>query len=209
MISLLLADEQQLMIEGLRQRLVQEHDFCIVAEVSCGREAILYSQQRQPKVVLLDVDLPGSDEVCTEILARCPGAAVVLVSANDWDVHLARGWAAGASAFVVKTAAVEELANIIRVVAAGKRLFTPEQLERIRIWQREVEARLKKLTARQREVLVLLAAGYTNPEIAKELVVSLKTVESHVSQFFAKLAVDSRREAIAWAQHTRALSIQD
>ena len=118
-------------------------------------------------------------------------------------------WTAGGSAFVLKTVEIDELIEVVRAVAGAGQAFTPAQRQRIRTWQREVEARLEALTPRQHDVLLLLVAGYTNPEIADELVISVKTVEAHVSQVLAKLEASSRREVIAWVRGSDCLGARE
>lgn len=104
---------------------------------------------------------------------------------------------------------IDELIQIVHGCADAGPAFTPAQHQRIRVWQIEVEAKLQTLTPRQFDVLKLLVAGYTNPEIAEALVISVKTMESHVSQIFAKLDVNSRREVIAWVKKTRVSLLWD
>jgi DNA-binding NarL/FixJ family response regulator len=182
----------------------------VVAEACSAQQAVETTKQHCPGVVISDVELLDSSgiEACREIKACCRDTAVVLLSTYDWDVYLARAWAAGANGFVVKTARSNELVQVIQQTATGERLFTIDQLQRIRAWQDEVEARVKTLTSREREVFRLMVAGCTNSQIARELVIALKTVETHVHRVLAKLGFTSRREVIAWAKHIHTLDAE-
>ncbi|MBE7471902.1 MAG: DNA-binding response regulator [Anaerolineae bacterium] len=207
-VNVLLADDHPAVRYGLRRGFEWASDITIVAEASSTRQAIEQAQQIRPQVAIVDVQFPDSSgiEVCQQIVKHCPETAVLILTAFDWDVYLVRAWTAGAAGFILKTVELDKLIETVRQVAKGKRLFTPDQLQHIWAWRREITQRLQRLTLREQEVLRLLAGGYTNPEIAKELVVTLKTVETHVSRILAKLELPSRREVIIWARRTRALT---
>jgi DNA-binding NarL/FixJ family response regulator len=123
-------------------------------------------------------------------------------------VYLGRAYAAGAAGVVLETATAAELLQIVRHVARGERVFSRTQLQWIDAWLVDVEARLEQLTVAEREVLRLLAARRRNAEIACQLFVSLKTVETHVNHIFGKLGVDSRRELWEWLGWTHALDME-
>ncbi len=203
-IELLLADEHGLMRAALREQFTQVTDLCIVTEATSLDEVLHLVQHQPPDVALIDIEMIGSPPVnVQQIGALCAATAVIFLSTQDWEIYLAFAAAIGACAFVCKTVTMDELVQIVRGCADAGPAFTPAQHQRIRVWQTEVEAKLHALTPRQHDVLKLLVAGYTNAEIAVALVVSVKTVESHVSQIFAKLVVNSRREVITWIKETR------
>lgn len=207
-VTLVLVDEHTLVRQGLRLELEQTHNLTVVAEVCSAEQAIKITQQRCPNVVLSDTELPDRSgvEACRMIKAHCEDTAVVLLSTHDWDAYLARAWAAGANGFVAKTASATELIQTIQQAALGERQFTATQLQRIQRWQAEVEGRLHALTSREQAVLRQIALERTNAEIAHELTITLKTVETHVCRVLAKLEVRSRRDARTWATRTHALA---
>jgi DNA-binding NarL/FixJ family response regulator len=210
-IPLLLADDHVLMREGLCAQLEQTNHFYVVSTASSVNETIEQTYYYQPRVAIVDIQLADGSGItaCQHIVQRSANTGVVLLATYDWDVYLARAWSSGASAFVVKTAAIRELVRVLRQIACGQKLFTSGQMERIWTWQRTVDARLQSLTPRAKQVLHLVSNGYTNPEIAAALLISNKTVECHVSQLLTKLDLESRRDIIAWAEHTRVFVSED
>jgi len=206
-IDLLVADSHEMVRRGLCLALERGSGLAVVAEADEVGQAVEKVEQHHPQVVLVDMHLPGGGgaEACSQITACCPGTAVLVLSAFDWDIYLAQALAAGAAGFIVKEAGTAELIRAVRTVAQGGRAFTASQLQRVRTWQREVGAKLEALTPRQLEVLPLVARGRSNAEIAQALVISVKTVESHVSGILAKLDVSSRRDVIRWARRTHVL----
>lgn len=207
-IALLLVDDHTIVRSGLRFQLEQTEDLTVVAEAGSMDEAIVKAQQHRWQVAIVDAQLPDASgiETCRRLLAQRTGAAGLILSTFDWDVYLAQAWAAGAAGVVLKSDAPEELVRAVRQAARGERLFSAAQLQRVQAWQREVETRLQTLTRRELEVMRLVVAGYTNPEIAQALAISLKTVEQHVSKVLSKLEVSSRRDIVAWAIRTKALT---
>ena len=207
MIRILLADDHPLVRAGIRAELEANVDLSVIAEVGMADEAVQRASAERPDVAVLDVQLGAGSglRACQQITAAQPPCAVIILTAFDWDVYLAQAWAAGAAAFVIKSAETDVLAAIIRHVHAGRRAFTPEQLDRITTWQCDVAAPLATLTAREMEVLRLLADAATNQEIADELHLAVKTVESHVRAVLTKLHLASRREVMLWTRRTRAL----
>lgn len=208
-LTILLADDHLLVRQSLSQYLESTSDFAVVAEALSADEAVIAARQTKPQIALVDIELPGDGlQACQEIYSHVPATKVILLSGYDWDVYLVSAWICNAAAFVAKTATTDELTQVLQLVAAGDRFFTPEQCQRIESWQQAVGKKLQRLTLRQHEVLEMLVAGYTNVEIAEALVISTKTVESHVSQVIGKLQLASRREVIAWAQQTHALLLR-
>ncbi len=200
-ITLLLADGHLLMRCGLCQALEQTRDLTVVCEAASVTEAVELARRYHPQVAIIDLILPegGGIEACRRIVAQTSGVGVLILSTVDTDAYLARARAAGACGFVTKTSELSGLVNAVRRCADDRDGFTALQLRRISDWSRNVEGRLRQLTAREWDVLRLMVAGHTNAEMARDLVVTVKTVEYHVSQILSKLEMDSRREIIAWA----------
>lgn len=203
-IFLLLVDDHTLVRSGIRRILEEADDLIVVAEAGSVSQAMEKVKQHHPTVSLIDAQLPDGNgmEACRLIRAQFVDTYVVILSTFDRDIFLARAYAAGAAGFVVKAAERDELIQIVRVAAQGKRAFTTDQMQRILNWQREIESRLRTLTLREQEVLKLIAAGHSNSQIASRLVVSIKTVECHVSRILDKLEFVSRRDVIIWVDQT-------
>ena len=206
-VRVLLADDHPIVRSGLRHELDQAGDLLVVAEVSRVCAILDRVRQEAPDVAVLGVEFPDGNgiEACRQIKASCPQTAVLIFTAFDQDTYLAQAWAAGASGYLVKGVDLDVVIEAIRRVARGEQTYTPEQLRRIREWQERVEKPLQSLTARETEVLKLMADALTNAEIAERLYISPKTVETHVQQVRRKLGLESRRDAIAWATHIRSL----
>lgn len=206
-VRVVLADDHPIVRSGLRHELDQAGDLLVVAEVSRVCAILDSVRQEAPDVAVVGVEFPDGNgiEACRQIKASCPQTAVLIFTAFDQDAYLAQAWAAGAAGYLVKGVDLDVVIEAIRRVARGEQTYTPEQLRRIREWQEQVEKPLQSLTARETEVLKLMADALTNAEIAKRLHVSLKTVETHVQQVRRKLGLENRRDAIAWASHIRSL----
>jgi DNA-binding NarL/FixJ family response regulator len=200
MIHILLADDHPMVRAGVRAELEANADLRVVAEAGTADEAVQRASADNPAVAVLDVQLGVASGIhaCRQIREAQPQCAVVMLTAFDWDVYLAQAWHAGAAAFVVKTADVDTLADVIRRVHTGQRVFSPAQHARIATWQREVAAPLATLTARERAVLRLVVAGKSNRAIAEALVISQSTVEKHISALLRKLGLRSARELLAF-----------
>ena len=206
-VRVVLADDHPIVRSGLRHELDQAGDLLVVAEMSRVCAILDRVRQEGPDVAVLGVEFPDGNgiEACRQIKASCPQTAVLIFTAFDQDTYLAQAWAAGAAGYLVKGVDLDVVIEAIRRVARGEQTYTPEQLRRIRAWQERVEKPLQSLTARETEVLKLMAEALTNAEIAERLHISPKTVETHVQQVRRKLGLESRRDAIAWASHIRSL----
>ncbi|HZS94431.1 MAG TPA: response regulator transcription factor, partial [Chloroflexota bacterium] len=204
-ITLLVADNHRLMRRVLCRDLERMSDLSIIGEAGSTAEAVAKARQLGPRVAIVEAQLPeaGGADACRQIVAESAATAVVVLSAVDCDIKLARAWAAGAVGFITTEAEPAELVRAIRRAADGGSLFTTAQRQRVRAWRQQVEARLRTLTQREREVLDLLVTGATNAELANDLCISIKTVEFHVSQLLAKLDVSSRRDIIAWSRRVQ------
>jgi DNA-binding NarL/FixJ family response regulator len=208
MIRVLLADDQQMVRAGLRLILSAESDMAVVAEAMDGVEAVTMARRLQPDVVLMDVRMPRLDGIAaTRQLMRTgpPVTRVVVLTTFDVDSHVYDALRAGASGFLLKNAAPEDLVRAIRVTADGEGLIDPAVTRRvIEEFARgsppaRVPARVSSLTDREREVLELVARGASNAEVAAQLVVSEATVKTHVARILAKLELRDRVHIVVFA----------
>jgi len=201
-IRVLLADDHPTLRVGLRVLLDQAPDVEVVGEAEDGAEALALIEATQPDVAVLDCQLPGMSgpQVAAEIKRRGLPTKVLALSAYNEDRYLWGVWSAGALGYLLKNEAPGAIVTAVRTVAQGEHLWTAEQLARVQRWQTEVEQRWESLTEREREVLLLIAAGKSNKEIAQALKVTAWTVGFHVSNILKKLGVESRVEAAVWAK---------
>jgi len=205
-IRVLLADDQALVRAGFRMILKAEPGIDVVGEAGDGAEAVSRVQELAPDVVLMDVRMPEMDGIeATRRIVGGEGAPRVLVLTTfDLDEYVYEALRAGASGFLLKDAPEEQLVAGIRIVAEGGSLFAPAVTRRLieRFAGRAPAAmppRLDDLTAREREVLQLVAQGLSNAEIAATLVVSEHTVKTHVAHILRKLDLRDRVQAVVLA----------
>lgn len=206
-IRILIADDHRLFREGLRALLGSIAGLAVVGEATTGADAIRQAQALQPDVVLMDIQMPGMNgiEATRRITAASPHVGVIIVTMFEDDDSVFAAMRAGARGYILKGAGQEEVARTIRAVAQGEALFGPAIAARLMSFfsgprpPAPAEA-FPELTAREREVLDLIAAGHSNEAIAARLVVSRKTVRNHVSNIFTKLQVAGRAEAIIRAR---------
>jgi DNA-binding NarL/FixJ family response regulator len=207
-IRLLIADDDGLVRGGLRTLLASEPDLAVVGEAEDGFAAVRAAQELDPDVVLMDVRMPRLDGIeATRRVVAAGRARVLVVTTFEHDDYVYEALAAGASGFVLKRAQPDELAQAVRIVAAGESLVLP-QLTRALI-ERNVRARAgadddgagvrAALTEREAEILRLVARGMSNADIAGELVVAVHTVKTHVARILAKLGVRDRTQAVVVA----------
>jgi DNA-binding NarL/FixJ family response regulator len=210
MTRVLIADDQPLVRVGLRKILDFEPDVEVVGEAGDGEDAVRQTGRSAPDVVLMDIRMPILDgiEATRQIVADVGATRVLVLTTYGLDENVYDALAAGASGFLVKTDSPERLVDAIRVVAAGDALLAPEITRRL--IERFVSAplptrllgELEELTAREREVLALLARGKTNAEIAGDLYVSEGTVKTHVARVLSKLGLRDRTQAVVFAYET-------
>jgi len=200
-IRVLLADDHPVARAGIRAALEGAPDIEIVGEARDGLEVQRLTAQLHPDVVLLDLVMPGLRpvEFVHWVQANCPQTEVLPLTAHDWDYYLAGMLEAGAAGFLTKSEPLERLVERVRCAARGQILFSKEQRERVEHWREEVSTRWESLTAREREVLLLLAKGLDNAAISMTLDVTVKAVEHHVTNILYKLGLDSRLKAAVWA----------
>ncbi|WP_376792365.1 response regulator [Thermoflexus sp.] len=200
-IRILLADDHPTLRLGLRVLLDREPDIEVVAEAGSGEEALEKILALQPDVAVLDCQLPGlsGPAVAREIQRRGLSVRVLALSAYDYDRYLAEMWEAGACGYLLKEEPLERLASAIQRVARGEFLWTAAQIQRVQRY-REIAARWSQLTEREREVLRWMAQGLSNKEIARQLGLTIRTVEFHAGNILQKLGAVSRLEAVLWAK---------
>ncbi len=212
-LGVLIVDDQALVRAGFRMILEAEEDVEVVGEAADGREAVAEAQRLRPDVVLMDVRMPEMDGIeATRRLLAGEGTTtkVVMLTTFDMDEYVYDALRAGASGFLLKDVPPEQLVAGIRAVASGDALLAPSVTRRvIEEFVRRPPAsvrthspKLSELTARELEVLTLIARGLSNAEIAKELFVSETTVKTHVRHVLMKLAVRDRVQAVVLAYET-------
>ena len=207
-ITVVIADDHPLMRDGLRALLASLPDIEIVAEAADGDTARREAQLTQPDVVVMDLRMPGTNGVdaTRAILRSVPATRVLVLTMFEDDDSVFAAMRAGASGYLVKGAQQDEIVRAIRSVAAGQAIFGPTVARRIIDFfagaghAGSVSTPFPDLTGREREVLNLIAAGRSNAAIARDLVISPKTVSNHISAIFAKLQVADRAEAIIRAR---------
>jgi DNA-binding NarL/FixJ family response regulator len=205
-ISVLVADDQTLVRSGFRLILRDDPAIEVVGEAADGHEAIALARELKPDVVLMDIRMPKLDGIAaTERLLREPDPPRVLILTTfDLDEYVFAALRAGASGFLLKDAPEEQLFAAIRVAADGGALFSPGVTRRLierfaQLGETSSPPELQDLTAREAEVLELVARGLTNAEIASSLVVSDHTVKSHVARVLQKLGLRDRTQAVILA----------
>lgn len=209
-IRILVVDDHPVVRDGLVAMLGTQPDFLVVGEASNGAEAVQKAAALQPDVVLLDLEMPGMDGVAAlhALRAGSPNAKALVFTAFDTDERILGAVQAGAQGYLLKGAPRSELFQAVRVLSQGGSLLQPVVASRLlsHISQKDTlekaaasRAGSAALTGRELEVLVLLAQGKANKEIASALVISERTVKFHVSAILAKLGAGNRTEAVAIA----------
>jgi len=208
-IGILIADDQALVRAGFRMILEAELDLHVVAEAKDGAEAVKAARHSQPEIVLMDIRMPNMDglEATRRILAATgQPPRVLMLTTFDLDEYVFDALHAGASGFLLKDVPPEQLVAGIRIVAEGDSLLSPSVTRRLiesfireRPQAPEPPPELEELTARELEILGLIAQGLSNAEIAEQLVVSGTTVKTHVARVLSKLGLRDRVQAVVLA----------
>src|SRR3954454_19149223 len=202
-IQVLIVDDHAVVRAGIKLLLVREDDMEPVGEAGSGREAIFEARSLKPDVVLMDVVMPDGNglEAIPTLLKERPELKILVLSMQDDPRYVREAFAAGATGYVLKEAADVEVVAAVREVARGGRYVHPELGARLIAAEAEAarEASEDPLSDREREVLRLLALGYTNSEIAKQLFISVRTAETHRAHIMQKLRLTSRAELVRYA----------
>jgi NarL family two-component system response regulator LiaR len=215
-IPVMIVDDHPLFREAVGRLLSECREFEIVAEAGDGEEAIALAARESPRVVILDIGLPKLNgiETTREIKSRHPTTAVVVLSVHDDAEHITAVLGAGADAYLTKDVARGEIVHALREVAAGRMFISQSALRHLASSSgvnREAESQKSThgLTPREQEILLLLAHGFSNREIAVRLSLSTATVKGHVEAVYSKLRVDSRTEAVTTALRMGIVNLSD
>jgi DNA-binding NarL/FixJ family response regulator len=203
-IKLLIADDHPVVREGLISMISREPDFKVVAEANNGLEAVEKAKQYKPDVILMDLRMPEMDgvEAIRQIAEVEPDTKFIILTTFSDDEYIFKGIEVGARAYLLKDAPREELFKAIRAVYRGESLIQPvvasKVLSRFAELSRQTQSP-EVLTDREVEVLILVAKGSANKEIAEELHISNSTVKTHIASIFQKLGTNDRTEAVTMA----------
>jgi len=196
---ILIVDDHEVVRMGMRLLFANEEDFIVVGEASNGAEALAKVPVLDPQLILMDVRMEkmGGIEACREIKSRSPQVHILMLTSYTDEDAVVASMLAGASGYLLKNLSRSELLRSVRLVAAGQTLIDPTASQQA--MQRLTSTPGSELTEREREVLALVARGYTNKQIAETLYVSEKTARNHVSHILEKLGLARRSEAAAYA----------
>lgn len=206
-IRILLADDHAILRDGIRALLNDETDLQVVGEADNGRQALEKARALRPDIVIMDIGMPllSGLEATRQIRRDVPEARVLILTMHQNDEYLAQVMATGASGYVLKDVAGRELVAAIRQVAEGESFFSPPMAKSLSgLYLRSLEAEkthdpYEDLTIREREVLQLVAEGFTNHQIAEMLSLSIKTVKTHRLHLMQKLDLHDRTELVKYA----------
>jgi len=203
-IKIMVVDDHTMVRESLATALMTSPDIEVVGTAGSGREALEKAKELRPEVILMDIKMPRMNGIkaCRLIKNALPETQVVMLTAFDDEANVLEAVSAGASGYVLKSMPVKELVKAVKLARNGKSMLHPDAaLKLIREFRKllEDEASKYNLTARELEVLQLLAYGYTNKKIAEKMYISEQTVKSHVIHIFQKLGAADRTEAVAVA----------
>ena len=207
-IRVLLAEDHHLVRDGLRLLMEGQPDMEVVAEAASGSQAVALARQLRPDVVVMDITMPDMDGLAATRVIRSdvPEAQVLILSMHASDVYFFQALDAGAAGYVVKKAASDELLDAVRVVANGDAYFHPSVARKLlQIYRHRASADSPELpgyaslTAREREVMMLLIQGYTNQEVAERLAISPSTVQAHRTRVLEKLNLRSVIDLVRYA----------
>ena len=202
-IRVLIVDDHAVVRSGLRLLLAAEEDIEPVGEAGSARDAIFQARALNPDVILLDIVMPEQTglDVLPQLMHESPDVKVLILSMQDEPRYVREAFAAGASGYVLKEAADNEVVAAVREVAGGGRYVNPALGARLVAAEAEAErlADEDPLSDREREVLRLLALGHTNQEIAKRLYISVRTAETHRAHIMQKLRLQTRADLVAYA----------
>jgi len=202
-IRVLIADDHEMVRIGVSAYLSAQPDIEIVGEAENGKLAVEKALKQRPDIILMDLVMDEMDgiEATKEIIAQWPEAKIIIVTSFLDDDKVYPALEAGATSYILKTSKAQEIAAAIRKTFQGQTILEPEVTNKMISKMRNQHENLphEELTPREREVLLLMAEGKSNQEIADELYISLKTVKVHVSNILSKLNVEDRTQAVIYA----------
>jgi two-component system response regulator NreC len=200
-IRVLLADDHTILRQGVRLLLESQPDIEVVGEAATGEEAVRLAVELQPDVAVVDVTMPDGNGIAAthRIRAQAPAVRVLVLTMHDRPDYAEELLTAGAVGYVLKSSAPDQLVRAVRSVAQGALVFAPDHANPLLTQTAERPGSLRRLTAREEEVLRLAAQGLHNDAIAEELGVSVKTVETHRSHIMEKLGLHDRVDLVRYA----------
>lgn len=214
-IRVLLADDHGIVRQGLRVLLESDPEIAVIGEAQDGLEAVQYSLERQPDVLIMDLAMPhlGGLEAIRQIRQKNPKIKIIILSMYADEGYIVAAVRNGASGYIIKDALAAELRDGIKEVYQGKPYFSASiDNERLNAYLKKAEAakteNFELLTPREKEVLKLIAQGQTNQEIAERLLISIKTVETHRTNIMKKLDLHTKAELTRYAITKRLISLQ-
>lgn len=199
-ISIVLADDHEIVRSGIRMVLEEQPDMQVVAEAGDGEGAARYALGHKPQILVLDLNMPGVSglDAIPRIQEASPATAIIVLTMQAEPAFAREALQSGAKGYVIKQSAASELVGAIRAVIAGDTYINPSLGARLAA-EPAPEGPPDDLTPRETEILGLLALGYTNPEIADQLVLSVRTVETHRANVQRKIEASTRAELVAYA----------
>ncbi|MGW6691417.1 response regulator [Streptomyces sp. NPDC054961] len=211
-IKVMIADDQMMVRQGFTVLLNAQPDIEVVGQAVDGAEAVAKVTELAPDVVLMDIRMPGMGGIeATSLITGTPGSSVkvLVLTTFDLDEYVYEALRAGASGFLLKDASADQLAEAVRVIAAGEALLAPNitrrlitEFSRLGAPRAPSKTRIEELTERETEVLSLVAQGMSNAEIAQHLVLAEQTVKTHVGRILVKLGLRDRTQAAVFAYET-------
>ena len=200
MITLVFADDHPVARAGIRTLLSEAPDIQIVGEAENGDDAMRLVEQLRPKILLLDLKMPGlpSAEIEKRVRANFPEISTLVLTAHDRDAYLVNMMDAGAIGLLNKDTTAERLIGAIRRAASGEILFDGSQYRRAERWRKVAGEKWESLTERERQVLKLQVQGIEKVEIARQLEIGQRTVDYHINNILKKLKVKSLKDALSW-----------
>jgi DNA-binding NarL/FixJ family response regulator len=199
MIRVLIVDDHELLRAGLRSRLEREPGIAVVGEAATTESALLVARRLQPDLIVLDLLLPrrSGDDVIPDLANVAPQARVLVVSSQAAPTSVRRALSAGAAGYLPKSSSDRDLVAAIRLIADGAGYVDPEL--GAKLVSPNGSAALEPLSDRERDILHLLALGYTNQEVGKKLFISVRTVDTHRAHIMRKLQLETRAELVMFA----------
>jgi two-component system response regulator NreC len=206
-IRVLIADDHAIVREGVRMILAREDDIEVVGEAGDGEQAMQLVAERQPDVVIMDISMPGMGgiEATRRIRAQHPQVQVLVLTMHEDETYVFQLLRAGAAGYVLKRAAAQDLVQAVRAAARGEAFLYPSVARKVvadyltRVERGEDRERYDGLTAREKEILTLIAQGLSNQQIAERLFISIKTVQTHRAHILEKLGLHDRTELVRYA----------